>query len=192
MFSCRTAAKTTMNLVLPVYRRLESLGIASWIDRHDYPYERDSRTALQNSILTCRHTIFFITEQMVSNARGWCVLELAYSEILQDNLNVSGGSLSHVMLPLFFVPVEASSVSRTVWKRVQDRGPYFDAKKSKDQVEWAVTEIVEFLKREENYASQMKKAIRGDPGILDQEKTDTGIKRRVSRFDPHPMPKINN
>jgi TIR domain len=178
-------------LVLPVYKRLDSLGIASWIDRHDYPYGRDSRMALQNSILTCRHTIFFITEQMVANPRGWCVLELAYSEILQDNLAVTGGSLSHVILPLFFVPVDSSPVSRSVWKRVQDRGPYFEAVKSKDRVEWAVSEIVAFLSREELYATQMKNAIRSDPGILDPVKSDTGIKRRVSRFDPHPVPKSN-
>jgi len=92
------------DLVRPVYDALKSEGVVGWLDREDYTYGRDSRTALRDGVLRSRHVVFFITPAMISTGRGWCVFELAYAEILQANLLHAGGPLLNVFLPLFFLP----------------------------------------------------------------------------------------
>ena len=89
-------------IVLPVFNELKGYGIAPWVDRHDYPFGRTSLEALKDSVLRCRHVVFFVTEAMLSVSRGWCVIEYTLSRILQETL-IRGQTLSHIILPLFFV-----------------------------------------------------------------------------------------
>ena len=109
-------------LTYPVYQALWQRGIVSWLDRHDYPYGRNSRSALRDSILHSRHTAFLITDAMLSSPRGWCVQELAWSELLQDNFHYSGGDLVNLILPLYFVEQSDNRLPRSVWQALRDRG----------------------------------------------------------------------
>ena len=63
-------------LILPVYDALAQRGIIPWLDREDYYYGRDSRSALRDGLLRSRHVVFFITQAMLDNSRGWCAWNL--------------------------------------------------------------------------------------------------------------------
>lgn len=175
-------------LVRPVYDRLRALEIASWIDRHHYPFGADSRTALQNSLLECRHTVFFLTRSMLASPRGWCVLELAYSELLQRSLTVPAGPLSNTFLPLFFVSQADPVLPRTVWQATRDCGVFHDPEGGLDAVTWAVAEIRTFLIREARTAKQNATRAKKDVTFRESLRAPTGLRERVCRFDPQAVP----
>jgi hypothetical protein len=64
------SAEDRQELVVPVFELLSRRGVMPWLDRHDYPYGRGSRAALRDSILPCRHTVFFVTPAMLRQPRG--------------------------------------------------------------------------------------------------------------------------
>lgn len=175
-------------LVRPVFDGLRATGVRSWIDRHHYPYGRDSRTALQSSVLTCRHVAFFVTPAMLASPRGWCVLELGYSEILQSNLSLPGEMLAHVFLPLFLVPQTDPNLPRTVWQATRDRGIFHDPTRNPDPVDWAVGALVQFLRREEKLAGEVRSRVRRDPDFRETLPLKSGLRRRVAEFGPAPLP----
>lgn len=73
-----------------------------------------SREALRDAVLDSRHMVFFVTDAMLSSVRGWCLLELAYAEILDVNLSHQGGSLATSILPLFLVDQADARLPRSV------------------------------------------------------------------------------
>ena len=89
-------------IVHPVFNELMRRGVVPWLDREDYYYGRDSRTALRDGLLRSRHAVFFITLGMLDYRRGWCPMELAYSDLLQANFNVAGGPVLNFELPPLF------------------------------------------------------------------------------------------
>jgi hypothetical protein len=173
-------------LVRPVYDRLVATGVTPWIDRHHYAYGRNSRAALQSAILECRHVAFFVTPAMLASGRGWCPLELGYTEILQHNLMAPGGPLTNLFLPLYFLPQTDPLLPRTVWQAVRDRGRFHDAG-STDRVTWAADEIVRFFRREQKQAVQLQKQAKRDSKIRSLLPIANGIRQRVTLFEP-PLP----
>lgn len=174
-------------LVRPVYDRLKAVGVQPWIDRHHYPYGRDSRTALQDGVLLCRHVIFFVTDDMLKSPRGWCVLEFAFAEILQANMNHRGRVLLNVSLPLFFVSQSDSALPRTVWQTIREKGNFFDPTHAGDRVEWATREVIAFLRREQAQAARLKAMVKTDPALRDALPRPNGLRSRVTQFDPQPL-----
>ena len=175
-------------LIMPVYERLKATGIEPWIDSHHYPYGSDPCLALQRGVLTCRHTVFFVTESMLQSPRGWCAFELAYAQILQANLVHPGATLLNVCLPLHFVPQSHEILPRTVWQTIRNRGSFFDPSRSDDQVAWAIREITRFLQREQAQADGMAVAFTVDDRLRNAIPTDNGLQQRVARFDPQRLP----
>ena len=124
-------------LVHPVNDELKRRGIFPWLDRDDYYYGRDSRTALRDGLLRSRHVVFFITLGMMDYKRGWCPMELAYSGLLQANLIHAGGPLLNFELPLLFLDRADVELPRTAWDVLRDRG-IFHQPADGDPVIWAV------------------------------------------------------
>jgi hypothetical protein len=154
-----------------------------WIDRHDYPYGRGSRAALRDSILTCRHTIFFVTSAMLTQARGWCVQELAWAELLQDNLTHPGGpSLLNVTLPLYFIPPDDPRLPRSVWQTGRERGPF--RPKGTKRVEWAVEQIVGFIERETTQTERFARYALDSTLFRNQLLAKPGLSERVTQLVP--------
>ncbi|WP_088252977.1 toll/interleukin-1 receptor domain-containing protein [Fimbriiglobus ruber] len=179
-------AEDRTELVHPLHRALTGAEIATWLDRHEYPYGRGSRATLRDAIVECRHVVFLVTDAVLTTARGWCVQELAWAELLQDNLIKSGGpALQNVILPLFFVDPADSRLPRSVWQAVRDKGNFCPA--GTDRVTWAVNQIQAFLDREQKLAeafriyslksADFRKHLRGRSGLVD----------RVVHFHPHPL-----
>jgi hypothetical protein len=175
-------------LVRPVYDRLVERRIAPWIDRHHYPYGADSRSALQQSLVECRHTVFFVTESLILSSRGWCVLELAYAELLQRSVLAPSGPLSNIFLPLLFIPQSHALLPRTVWQAIRDRGNFHDTAKDLDPVAWACAEIERFLKREQQTAAQLKARARRDGTFRQSLPLANGLRDRITKFEPQTIP----
>jgi hypothetical protein len=171
-------------LIQPVYEKLSLHGISSWIDRHDYPYGRDSRSALKDSILRSRHSIFFITDAMLTSARGWCVMELTFAEILQANLTSTGGVVCNAILPLFFVSQADTRLPRSVWQFARDRGTFHDSTLTLSEVDWAAMEIRKFLDREQKLAAELNKSCKSNSD-LESRLNESGILERVTKFKPN-------
>lgn len=174
-------------LVFPLYEALRGRGVRSWIDRHDYPYGRGSRAALRDAIIACRHVVFLVTDAMLTSARGWCVQELAWAELLQDNLLQPGGpALVNAILPLYFVEPGDGRLPRPVWQTVRDKGPFCPS--SSDPVAWAADQVAAFLRREERLAYEFRRYSRSSTEFRTRLRGRQGLYDRVVRFDPQPLP----
>ena len=174
-------------LVHPVYEELMRGGIIPWLDREDYPYRRDSRTALRDGLLRSRHVIFFITEGMMNYRRGWCHIELAYGDLLQVNLVDAGETLLSYSLPLFFLDQGDPEIARTTWSLLRDRG-IFSPPSSHDLVDWSVDQIGKFLHREQAVALDRSKTVIPGQDVHARLVGRPGLIERVTQFDPGPIP----
>jgi len=170
-----------------VYDELKRRGVVPWLDREDYYYGRDSRTALRDGLLKSRHTVVFITRGMMDYRRGWCSMELAYADIIQANLLHQGGTLLNFVLPLFFLDRADPELMRTVWGSLQDRG-HFHRPSDGNEVEWSVDQIVAFLRREQTLAQDLAKVAIPGQLLHDQLAGRLGFVERVTTFDPGPIP----
>ena len=174
-------------LVHRVYDELMRRRIVPWLDKEEYYYGRDSRTALRDGLLRSRHVVFFVTLGMMDYRRGWCLMELAYSELLQANLIHAGGPLVNFELPLFFLDRNDAALSRTAWNTLRNRG-IFHHPSDGDPVTWAVDQIVAFLHREQDLALDMAKAIVPGQPVYKTLASRYGLVERVTQFDPSPVP----
>ena len=175
-------------LVRPLYDRLVAGGVAPWLDQEDYYYGRDSRTALRDGMMRSRHIVFFVTDAMLSTARGWCVVELALAEIAELSFRVPGGQLAHLLLPLFLVPQADLRLPRTVWQAVRDRGRFHDPAIDGDAGVWCEREVREFLTREQGLSRDMARLAAKDPPFAARLKMTHGLFDRVTRFHPKRLP----
>ncbi len=186
VFLSHCAADRTW-LVHPVYNELMRIGIIPWLDREDYYYGRDSRTALRDGLLRSRHAVFFITVGMMEYTRGWCHMELAYGDLVQANLTHVGGPLLNFGLPLFYLDRANAELPRTSWALLRDRGQFFHPSDG-DAVAWTVNQITRFLKSEQALALDLAKVIVPGQPIHDELAGRVGLIERVTRFDPGPIP----
>lgn len=180
-------AEDRTELVHPVYESLRERGIWAWLDRHDYPYGRGSRAALRDAIIGCRHVVFLVTDAMLTQARGWCVQELAWTELLQDNLLQAGGpTLQNVFLPLYFVEPSDTRLPRSVWQAVRDKGVFSQSGVARPA--WAAGQIEAFLRREEVLAAELGRYARRNDAFRTSLRAKHGLFDRVTRFHPQPLP----
>lgn len=180
-------AEDRAELVHPVHDELMRRGIIPWLDREDYYYGRDSRTALRDGLLRSRHIVFFITLGMMAHTRGWCQMELAYGDLLQANLVHAGGPLLNLELPLFFLDPSDRGLPRTAWNALRDRGRFHHPSDG-DAVAWSVDQIVAFLRREQDLSLDMAKVVVPGQPVYNSLADRLGLVERVTQFDPGPIP----
>lgn len=172
------------SLILPLHEKLLTSGVISWLDRDDYSYGRNSRDALRRAILDSRHVVFFVTDAMLNSSRGWCVFELAFSELLELNFQESGGQLANVFFPLFLVSQDDPRLPRSVWQDTRDRGRFHNQEKDGPAVEWCHDQICSFLIREQKLARNMSDNAKADKPFAKRLEQTRGLKERVTRFHP--------
>lgn len=171
-------------LVRPVHESRLAKGFKPFLDIEDYYYGRESRAALRDGILDSRHVIFFVTDAMLNSARGWCVMELAFAELLDANLTHRGGKLANVFLPLFLVPQSDPRLPRSVWQLIRDRGRFCDMSEVSDTVLWCHQQIDEFLRREAKTTRNLAQIALQNPTFSDDLQRVVGLQRRVTKFQP--------
>jgi hypothetical protein len=174
------------NLVYPVFEELKRRAIVPWLDRDDYYYGRGSRAALRDGLLLSRHIVFFVTIGMLKYSRGWCPMELAYSDLLQANLLHLGGPLLNYERPLFFLDQADTELPRTVWNQLRDRG-IFHHPSNGNPVNWAVNQITAFLQREQLLAMNLATALTPGEPNHDAVIGRLGLVDRVTQFHPSPI-----
>jgi TIR domain len=179
------SAEDRATLVGPVRERLLQRETIGWFDQIDYNYGRSSREAIRNGILLSRHTVFFITDAMLNSPRGWCVMELTLAEMLQNNMTYRGGVLANVILPLFFVEMSDSRLPRSVWQSLRDSGRFCEQRNTSEKIDWATQEIQRFLSSETSIAAIWARSTRQDESLSSYMKGVSGLRDRVTRFQPH-------
>ena len=177
-------AEDRSDLVWPVFERLQAAGVRPWLDREDYQYGRPSRSALRDALGVSRHVAFFVTDHMLDSARGWCVLELGYTEIIQANLIGPGGPLANVYLPLYLVPQADERLPRSVWQTGRDLGAFYDGPPGEQRVGWCVDQLLAFLRREQLLATRLVRHLRQDTRLSSQLAATPGLLDRVTKFAP--------
>ena len=174
-------------LVHPISDELMRRQIIPWLDREDYYYGRGSRAALRDALLKSRHVVFFVTLGMLDYKRGWCPMELAYSDIIQTNLTQPGGLLLNFDLPLFFLDRGNPDLSRTAWDALRDRGLFHDPSDG-DEVTWGADQIANFLHREQDLVLNIAPVVQPGLPVHNALIGRPGLVERVTRFDPSPIP----
>lgn len=173
-------------LVVPVRSELARRQIIPWLDQEDYHFGRDSRTALRDGLLRSRHIVFFVTPNMMAHTRGWCMMELAFSDLIQANLVYAGGPLLNYQLPLFYIDGVDTALPRTAWNALRDRGVVYPG--DTDIVAWSVEQIAAFLHREQDLALDLAKVVLPGQDIHSALSKRPGLVERVTNFDPSPIP----
>jgi hypothetical protein len=207
------AAEDRSRLVVPLWERLVARGVIPWLDRDDYTYGRSSRAALRDGILKCRHVVLLITDAMLRYNRGWCLLELAYAELLQANVIWPGGDLQHVILPLFIVRRNDRRLPRTVWQDRRTERQFFPGRLPlrnpvakmatnmlttagilpaiatfESRAAWAADQILQFLRHEQGFTQQKTVEVSQDPILRAWVQSHPGLLERITSFEPGPIP----
>jgi hypothetical protein len=124
---------------------------------------------------------------MMEYKRGWCPMELAYSNLLQANLVHPGGPLLNLELPLIFLDRSDPELPRTVWDALRDQSKFHHPSDG-DAIPWAVDQIVAFLHREQKLALDMAKVVAPGTPLFESLNGRDGLVRRITQFDPGPIP----
>ena len=180
------------SLVVPVLQGLERGGLASWLDAHHYPTGRDSHEALRESMLCCRHIVYFITPALLKQGRGWTAIESAYADLVHRQLALPSSALMQFELPLFFVDRDHRSLTRSAWRRLSDRGAFFRPRTKKttsgsretDQINWAIDEITRFVRREENQSESVADRLQHDVALTERFARNPNLRDRLLGLAP--------
>lgn len=177
-------------LVWPVFEQLQAAGVVPWLDRDDYQYGRDSRSALRDALGLSRHVAFFVTDRILATQRGWCILELGYAELIQANLVWPGGPLANSYLPLYLVPKADERLPRTVWQLARDRGVFHEDSPGIDPISWCVGQLLAYLRREQQQAVRLTTHVRQDARLRKHLSATPGLRDRVTKFAPSRLPPL--
>ena len=173
-------AEDRVRLVQPVYRELESNHYLPWLDRHHYPKGQGAFAALRESIIRCRHIVYFVSAKSLAQGRGWSSVELAYSNLLQENLHFRW-ELCHIHFPLFFVPQDKASLLRSAWGPLVERGRFYPpGRVDSGAVHWATQEIVAFVRQEERRGDSLAVQVQNDPSFQPILKNEPHLLQRIT------------
>ena len=181
-------AENRRTLVHPVYTGLQKDQYLPWLDRHHYPRGQGAFAALREAIIRCRHVVYFVTEEFLSQGRGWNSVETAYSELLQANLMQPALVLCNLQLPLFFLPRNHETLERSAWGSFVQSGRFYPpGKVDGGAVNWAHQEIAAFIKQEENRGHSLATQIEKDPSFQRILADEKNLLSRVMCAYPSPI-----
>ena len=158
-------AENRRSLVHPVYTGLQKDQYVPWLDRHHYPRARVPLRRLEKRSFGAVTSCISVTEEFLSQGRGWNSVETAYSELLQANLMQPALVLCNVQLPLFFLPRSYETLERSAWGSFVQSGRFYPRKVDGGAVNWAHQEIAAFIKQEENRGHSLATQIEKDPSF---------------------------
>lgn len=172
--------------VIPLRQELERRQILSWIDRHHFPSGTAAYEAIREGLLKCRHIVYLVTPETLKRARGWVAVEKTYGDLIQSRFRDQELELSHVELPLYFVPQDDVILSRSIWQTVREKGKFYADGKvaTKRAVTWAADQIEAFVIQEERRGSTIADNITHDPEMWTKYGHDVNFLQRVAASDP--------
>ena len=177
-------AEERVRLVQPVFDELENNEYSPWLDRHHYPRGQEGFPALREGIIHCRHVVYFVTASFLSQGRGWNSIELAYSNLLQENLRFQW-ELCHIQFPLFFVPQGKERLIRSAWGALVERGRFYPpGRVDSGAVQWATQEIMAFIRQEERRGASLADQVQNDPIFQSFLEDEPHLLQRIMCGDP--------
>jgi hypothetical protein len=123
---------------------------------------------------------------MLEQPRGWSAVELAWTELLQENLREPGGTLQTVSLPLIFVAPDDSRLLRSAWLPLRDRSVFYQPEQG-DAVAWAARQIEQFIMREAQHGLDNAAWLDQDSPSRDRLGSRPGLIERISAINPVPL-----
>ena len=133
--------------------------------------------------------VFFVTEEFLSQGRGWNSIEATYSDLLQRSLLRDGLELCHIQFPLFFVPPSHEILKRSAWGTLVQRGRFYGPGRVDDEaVDWAIQEITSFIRQEETRGPSLAIQIENDPSFQRLLSEERNLEFRVMCADPPHIP----
>ena len=178
-------AEDRVRLVQPVYRALEKNYYFPWLDRHYYPKGQKAFAALRENIIHCRHVVYFVTAKFLAQGRGWSSIELAYSNLLQENLQFPSLELCHIQFPLFFVTQDKVSLLRSAWGPLVERGRFYPSGRvDSGAVHWATQEIIAFIRQEERRGDSLADYVQNNADFQSILKKEPHLLQRIRCGSP--------
>jgi TIR domain-containing protein len=180
------SAEDRLSLINPVDRELRTKQIIPWVDYHKYPAGRNPMEALRTEVLRCRHVVYFITNAVLKQGRGWTATERAFVDQMQSRLHFNGVEFQHVELPLIFTEPNDPSLLRSVWSPLIPKAKFFrlSRRKRESRVAWSVRTIEQFLQEEESWATVVGSRLATDPAARAAFDVETEILQRLRAVDP--------
>lgn len=175
-------------LVVPVFNELKRRRLIPRIDRHHYPLARDALQALRDALLRCRHVVYFLTPAALANGRGWMAVERSFCDAIQRRM-VYGDEISHLELPLLFVPLADPSFQRSIWRILADKCRIVDVSPAEPSgwgaahIQWSADMIERFVIQEERWALEISDRMREDT-LLQQHFIDPNLRGRIICSSP--------
>ena len=177
-------AEDRARLVQPVYKALENNAYLPWLDRHHYPKGQGAFAVLREGIIRCRHIVYFVTAKFLGQGRGRGSVELAYANLLQENLRFRL-ELCHIQFPLFFVPQDKGSLLRSAWVPLVERGRFYPpGRVDSGAVHWAAQEIMAFVRQQERRGASLVAQVQDDPSFQSVLKDEPHLLQRITCGDP--------
>ena len=177
-------AEDRVRLVQPVFDVLEDNAYGPWLDHHHYPRGQGAFAALREGIMRCRHVVYFVTASFLSQGRGWNSVELAYANLLQENLSFRL-ELCHIQFPLFFVPQDKAGLLRSAWGPLVERGRFYPpGRVDSGAVRWATQQIMAFIRQEERRGASLVDQVKNDPSLQPFLEYEPHLLKRIMCGDP--------
>ncbi len=128
---------------------------------------------------------------MLSSARGWCVFELAISELIQLSFQERGGQYANFILPLFMISQSDPRLPRSVWQLIRDRGLFLDETLGQTPVDSCTRAISDFLMREQSLARDAMLSTLRDKDFVKRLNKVPGLFDRIVKFHPKRIPIVD-
>lgn len=179
-------AEDREQFVIPLQQELQRRQIASWIDSHHYPLGTSSHEALRDGLLRCRHVVYLVTRETLQRARGWVAVERTYGDLIQSNFRHQEVELSHVELPLYFVPQDDKVLARSIWQSIREKGKFYAGVNvsTRKAIQWAASQIDAFVQQEEKRGMEIGEYVEQDQTLREKYVHETNALRRIAAIDP--------
>lgn len=169
----------------PVNDRLRNQKIIPWFDQDDYPTADDPYNSLRSNLILCRHVVYFITEEFLSQGRGWCAVERAYAELIQRHFQFTSSELWRFELPLVFLPTDDASLrllQRSTWSPLVARSLWFEDRpnRGQDAVSWTVGVVKQLIQEQLLESRLLASRLKSDQSLQQFLSSFDGLRRRVT------------
>ena len=106
-------------LVFPLFQALQQEKIIP-VDRHDYPYGRNSFGALRMGSWKSRHTVFLVTRAMLCAAAWLGIIETVWAESCRRILASLAACFKTSFFPCFSFHKTICQLLRSAWQPIRE------------------------------------------------------------------------
>lgn len=180
----------TETLIEPLAALLEQHGVIVWGDWKHFGEPRDSLQLLRDKLLKSRHVVYILTENALSQGRGWLAAERAYAALIQSALTIETFRTLDVELLLLTLPKSHDLVSQSAWHPLLAEKQAFSLASStvSDQVANCCQRILDMIRNVERNGATLLEVIQQDPMLRHQLGLTANLEDRITGAAPSILP----